>query len=66
MSRDQAPSNRSVWLAIIVMMAVLVAAGAGFALHLAKASPSSTVTGAGAAFVAAMTLGIAASRFLDS
>jgi flagellar basal body-associated protein FliL len=64
MSRDEAPSNRSVWLAIIVIMAVLAAAGAGFVLHLAKASPSSTLTGAGGAFVAAMTLGMAASRFL--
>jgi flagellar basal body-associated protein FliL len=65
MSREQAPSNRSVWLAIIVIMATLAAAGAGFTLHLANASPSSTLTGAGAAFVAAMTLGMAASRFLS-
>ena len=66
MSRDQIPSNRPVWLAIIFIMAVLVAAGAGFLLHLAKASPAGTLTAAGAAFVAAMTLGMAASRFLAS
>jgi hypothetical protein len=66
MSREQAPQNRPVWLAIIVIMAVLVAAGAAFALHLAKASPAATLTGAGAAFAAAMTLGMAASRFLSS
>jgi hypothetical protein len=66
MSRDHAPSNRPVWLAIIFIMAVLVAAGAGLLLHLAKAAPASTLTGAGAAFVAAMTLGMAAAHFLNS
>jgi hypothetical protein len=66
MSREQTPSDRPVWLAIIFIVAVLVAAGAGFALHLAKASPVATLTGAGTAFAAAMTLGMAASRFLGS
>lgn len=65
MSRQQAPSNRPVWLAIIVIFAVLAAAGAGLALHLAKASPAAALTGAGAAFVATMTLGMGASRFLS-
>lgn len=66
MSREQVPSNRPVWLAIIFIVAVLVAAGAGFTLYLAKASPVATLTGAGAAFVATMTLGMGASRFLSS
>jgi hypothetical protein len=66
MSREPTPSNRPVWLAIIFIMAVLVAAGAGFLLHLTKASPASTLTGAGAAFVATMTLGLAASHFVTS
>ena len=66
MSPEQVPSNRPVWLAIIVIAAVLVAAGAGFALHLAKACPAATLTGAGAAFVATMTLGMGVSRFLSS
>jgi hypothetical protein len=66
MSREQIPSDRPVWLAIIFIVAVLIAAGAGFALHLTKASPTATLTGASTAFVAAMTLGMAASRFLSS
>ncbi len=66
MLRDPTPSNRPVWLAIIFITAVLAATGAGFLLHLTKASPTSALTGAGAAFVATMTLGMAASRFLTS
>ena len=58
MSQEKVPSNRPLWLATILIVAVLVAAGAGFALHLAEASPVATLTGAGAAFVAAMTLGL--------
>jgi hypothetical protein len=65
MSGNQIPSNRPVWLAIIFIMAVLVAAGAGFLLHLARASPAGSLTAAGTAFVAAMTLGMAVSRFLS-
>jgi hypothetical protein len=53
-----------VWLAIISIVAVLVAAAAAFMLHLAHATPMGMLTGAGTAFVAAMTLGIAASRYL--
>jgi predicted membrane-bound spermidine synthase len=64
MSRE--PSNRPVWLAIIFIMAVLVAAGAGFVLHLARATAADTLTGSGGAFVAAMTLGMAASRYLST
>ncbi len=65
MSGNQIPSNRPLWLAIIFIMAVLAAAGAGFLLHLAKASPADTLTASGAAFVSTMTLGMAASRFLS-
>ncbi|MHB1818394.1 MAG: hypothetical protein ACYCO9_10220 [Streptosporangiaceae bacterium] len=66
MLREQVPSNRPVWLAIIIIAAVLVAAGVGLALHLAKANSAATLTGAGAAFVATTTLGMEASRFLNS
>jgi hypothetical protein len=66
MPRVQTPSDRPVWLAIISIVAVLVAAGAAFVLHLAHAAPTATLTGAGAAFVAAMTIGMAASRYLNS
>jgi hypothetical protein len=66
MSREQIPSDRPVWLAIIVIVAVLVAAGAGLALHLVKASPVITLMGTGTAFATAMTLGMAASRFLGT
>ena len=63
---NQIPSNRPVWLAIIVLTAVIAAAGSGFMLHLAKAAPADALVGSGAAFAATMTLGMAASRFLSS
>ena len=66
MSGNQIPSNRPIWLAIIILTAVLAAAGTGFLLHLAKATPAGALTGAGAAFAATMTLGMAASRFLSN
>ncbi len=66
MPRDQLPSNRPVWLAITFIIAVLVAAGTGFVLHLAKASPVVTLTASGTAFVATMTLGMAVLGFLAS
>jgi hypothetical protein len=67
MSKEQtSSSNRPVWLAIIFILSVLVAAGAGLTVHLAKATPASTLTTAGAAFVATMTLGMTISRFLAS
>jgi hypothetical protein len=61
---NQIPSNRPVWLAIIVLAAVIVAAASGFVLHLAHADPATALAGSGAAFAAAMTIGMAASRFL--
>lgn len=66
MSGNQTPSNRPIWLAIIILTAVLAAAGTGFLLHLAKATPADALTGAGAAFIATTTLGMAASRFLSN
>jgi hypothetical protein len=59
------PSNRPVWLAIIILTAVIAAAASGLLLHLAKATPAASLVGSGAAFVATMTLGMAASRFLS-
>jgi hypothetical protein len=64
MPGNQTSSNRPIWLAIIVITALIVAAAAGFALHLAKATPAVTLAGSGAAFTATMTLSMAASRFL--
>jgi hypothetical protein len=62
MPGNQIPSNRPFWLAIIVLASVIIAAASGFALHLANATPADAL---GATFVAAMTLGIAVSRFLS-
>jgi hypothetical protein len=64
MPGNHIPSNRPIWLAIIVLAAVIIAAASGFALHLAHAAPAAVLVGSGAAFTAAMTIGMAASRFL--
>ena len=64
MPGNQIPSNRPVWLAIIVLAAVIIAAVSGIALYLAHAVPAAVLVGSGAAFTAAMTIGMAASRFL--
>lgn len=65
MPGNQIPSNRPVWLAIIVLAALIIAAASGFVLHLARATPAAALVGSGAAFAATMTLGMAASRFLS-
>jgi hypothetical protein len=65
MSGNQTPSNRSVWLAIISLTAVIAAAGSGFLLHLVGATPAAALSGSGVAFVATMTLAMAAWRFLS-
>jgi hypothetical protein len=65
MPGNQIPSNRPVWLAIIVLAAVIIAAGSGVALYLARDTPADVLVGSGAAFVAAMTVGMAASRYLS-
>jgi hypothetical protein len=64
MPENQNPSNRLIWLAIIVLTAVIVAAASGFALHLAHADPATSLAGSGAAFAAVMTIGMGVSRFL--
>ena len=64
MSGNQIPSNRPIWLAIVVLAAVIIAAASGFVLHLAHAAPAAALAGSGAAFTASMTVGMAASRFL--
>ncbi len=64
MPGNQIPSNQPIWLAIIVLAAVIIAAASGFALHLAHAAPAAAIAGSGTAFAAAMTIGMAASRFL--
>ena len=65
MPGNQIPPNRPVWLAIIVLAAVIIAAGSGLALHLARDTPADALVGSGAAFVATMTVGMAASRYLS-
>jgi hypothetical protein len=62
---SQLPPNRPVWLAIIVLAAVMTAAAAAIALCLSRAAPAVVVGGAGGAFATAMSLGIAVSRFLS-
>jgi hypothetical protein len=64
MNAKQVPSDRPIWLAIIVLAAVIVAAAAGFAFVLAHAAPVIALAGAGAAFTSAVTLGMSALRFL--
>ena len=64
MPGNQVPSNRPIWLAIIVLAAVIVAAAAGFVLLLAHAAPAAALVAAGMAFTATVTLGMAAGRFL--
>jgi uncharacterized membrane protein len=65
MPGNQIPPNRPVWLAIIVLTAVIIAAGSGFALYLAKDTPAAALAGSGAAFAVTITIGMAASRFLS-
>ena len=44
MQQDANVSDRSLWIALIMIVAVLVAAGTAVVLHLAGASPASVVT----------------------
>ena len=64
MSEDPRASNRPVWLAIIIIVAILVASGTAVIYRLAHADVTSTVTAAGAAFVATVTLCVTAWNFL--
>jgi heme A synthase len=64
MSEHYSSSNRPLWLAIILIVAVLVAAGTGVLFHMTGADAISTLAGAAAAFVTTVTLSLAVSRFL--
>jgi len=59
-------SNRPLWMAVMLITAVLVAAAAAVLLHLAGASPASVVTAMGVAFATTMTLCLSAWKFLHS
>lgn len=64
MSKDHRSSDRPVWLAIMIIVAVLVASGTALLFHLARADATKTLTAAGAAFAAALTLCLSAWNFL--
>jgi hypothetical protein len=64
-NQSQIPSNRPVWLAIIVLAAIMIAAGSGFVLHAAHATDAGALTGAGTVFAAAVTAGMGAWQFLS-
>jgi len=64
MSEQPSTSNRSLWITIITLVGVLAAAGVAVAFHLAGAEITATMTRAGMAFVAAVTLGLAIRTFL--
>ena len=66
MSKDRSSLNRPVWLAIILIVAVLIASGTAFLFRAVGATPSEMITGSGAAFLAAVTLGMAMSTFLTT
>jgi hypothetical protein len=59
-------STRPLWMAVMLITAVLAAAAAAVFLHLAGASPASVVTSAGVAFATTMTLCFGAWKFLHS
>jgi hypothetical protein len=64
MSEHPDSSNRPLWLAIIVIVAVLAAAGTAVLFRMAGADTITTLAGAGTAFVATVTLSMAMWRFL--
>ena len=66
MPQDANVSNRSLWMAVMVITAVLVAAAAAVILHLAGSSTASVVTAAGVAFATTMTLCLSAWKFFHS
>jgi hypothetical protein len=65
MTKQGGVSNRGIWLAIILIFAVLVAAGTALAFRLVDAEPAMILSVSGAAFVATVTLGLAIWRFLE-
>ncbi len=64
MSESSSPSNRPVWLAIIIIVGVLVAGGCALAFRLANADPVTILSYAGGAFVATVSLCLAVWKFL--
>jgi hypothetical protein len=55
---------RGLWLAIIVVASAVVATIAGLVLYVVHAPMAAAVGGAGAAFAASLTLGMAAWKFV--
>jgi hypothetical protein len=64
MSEGYRPPDKAVWLAIMVIVAIIVASGTATVFHVAHASTTSTLTAAGAAFVATMTMLVTIWNFL--
>jgi hypothetical protein len=64
MSEDSSSPDQSLWLAIILIIAVLAAVGTAVALKAAGASGPLILTSVGAAFVAGVTLGMRIRTFL--
>jgi hypothetical protein len=58
------PSQRGVWLAIILLASLPVAAAAGALFYIAEAAPQAVMGASGATYMGAVTLGLAAHRFL--
>ena len=64
MSGDHSPSNRPIWLAIILITAVLTAAATAVVFRMVGATATDMLTSTGTAFVATVTLGMAMRNFL--
>ncbi len=58
-------SQHGVWLAVIMLSSVCAAVAAGVLFYALGAEPTGVVAGAGGAFVATATLGMAAYRFMN-
>lgn len=58
------PSHRGIWLAIILLASLGVAAVTGKLFHLAGAAGPEVMGASGAAFMGAVSLGLAAYRFI--
>jgi hypothetical protein len=58
------PSQRGVWLAIILLASLGVSAVAGALFHLAGAAAPAVMGVSGAAFMGVASLGLAAHRFM--
>ncbi|WP_265568466.1 hypothetical protein [Streptomyces hygroscopicus] len=60
----KSPSQRGIWLAIILLASLGVAAVAGALFHLAGAAAPTVMGASGAAFMGVASLGLAAHRFI--